>query len=266
MTDWSVSDGAVATCKGIILGTKPDIEIVDISHEINDIPEGAFVLATTYKWFPRGTIFLVVIDPGVGSERRAVVIKTKDYLFVGPDNGLFGCIDEKEIEKVIELQNKKFFLKPISRVFHGRDIFSPVAAFLASGGILEELGVLVQERSLVRIPVLGTIGTTRKENNLFGTIVFVDNFGNLVVNVAQNTFLEFVDSLKKFKIRVGNAHISHLSKTFSDGEVGEVLALFGGDFRTPKGNDLLTIAVNLGNAAETTEAKRGDRITITRTR
>lgn len=262
LTDWGRRDGSVATCKGVVKSIAGDniIDIVDISHEVEDIEEGAFVLATTYYWFPKRTIFLVVVDPGVGTERKALMVKTKDYFFVAPDNGILSFLKTEEIEKVVEIKNKEYFLHPVSTVFHGRDIFAPAVGWL-SRGIKMEIDSMEKE-NLVQIPLFEI---EKKENTLHGKIVFVDDFGNLVANLTQDIFLELVGS-SKFKIRVGNAQISHLSETFSDGETGEILALFGGDFRTPEGKDLLTIAANLGNAAETTKAKRGNRITVTRIR
>jgi len=264
LTDFGVRDGAVGTMKAVIKSIAQETEIIDISHEVKDIEEGAFILATSHQWFPEGTIFVAVVDPGVGTDRKAVIIETEyGCYFVGPDNGIFSFISEDQIEKVVELTNRSYWCRPVSSSFHGRDIFAPVGAYLslARGAKIEKFGELMKKESLVRFSLEPKI----KDKKLIGKVLFIDDFGNLITSISRKVFDRFYD-FSRFQIKIGEARISHLSRAYAKNRKGELIALFGGDFRLRSqypDYDLLEIAVNQGNAAEMLGAKRGDKVIIT---
>lgn len=261
MTDWGVRDGSVATCKAVIesISTVP-LPVLDISHEVRDIKEGAFILGTSYQWFPEATIFLIVVDPGVGTNRRILIVKTEKYFFVAPDNGILSFLDDEEIKEVVSVENKQFFLQPVSSVFHGRDIFTPVAVYVATGIPIDEFGSLLETKEIKRISLF----QNKECNNcLIGKVIFIDDFGNMVTSITRNDF----DFTRKFKIQIRNKTINCLMEAFANGQLEEVIALFGGDFRwcsKDAGDDLMTIAVNMGSAAEIIGSKIGDPVLIKR--
>src|SRR3989442_15159550 len=175
-TDFGFSDWFVGTMKGVILGIAPRAAIVDITHEIpaGDIRAGAFALRASYRFFPKGTVHVVVVDPGVGSERKAIVVETDNYFFIGPDNGVLSWALAKERIKTIRaLENEHYFLHPISGTFHGRDIFAPVAAHLASGVPTRKLGPV--SKDFMRLP---WPEPKRARNRIEAKIVCIDRFGN----------------------------------------------------------------------------------------
>lgn len=269
LTDWEVRDGSVAVVKAVMKSIA-EVEVIDISHTVADIKEGAFVLATSYCWFPKGTIFLAVVDPGVGTERKPIIVETEHYLFVGPDNGLFSFLNPEEVEKVIRIQNDRLILSPLAATFEGRDIFGPVAAFLVTGTNTTECGPEIEKENLVRLPFFQT---KKKEKALEGEVIFIDDFGNLVTSIRQKDFLELLGESpygglppkSSFKIKAGWTEIKKLSKTYADGKAGEAIALFGGDFRwctTKEEGNLLEIAVNQGNASQSLGIGKGEKVII----
>ncbi|MFX1297384.1 MAG: S-adenosyl-l-methionine hydroxide adenosyltransferase family protein, partial [Promethearchaeota archaeon] len=181
LTDFGEKDPYVGEMKGVILSICPNAKIIDLSHDIekHNIYEGSFFLYSTAKYYPKHTIHLVVIDPGVGSERKSLVIQSKNYYFVGPDNGVLSlaALDNK-IQKVIEINNPSYFLKPVSDTFHGRDIFAPIAAHLANNTTPEKFGSLTQTWIQIKIPEV-----LIKKNEIIGEIIHIDRFGNLVTNI-----------------------------------------------------------------------------------
>jgi len=180
-TDFGLSDWFVGTMKGVILGIAPRAAIVDITHEIpaGDIRAGAFALRASYRFFPKGTVHVVVVDPGVGSERKAIVVETDNYFFIGPDNGVLSWALAKERIKTIRtLQNERYFLQPISRTFHGRDIFAPVAAHLASGVPIQKLGPILKDFISLPWP-----RPKRGRNRIEGEVIYIDGFGNAITNL-----------------------------------------------------------------------------------
>ncbi len=186
LTDFGDRDGFVGTMKGVIVSINPLVQIIDIAHDVTagDINSGAFVLAHSYSYFPKNTIHVVVIDPGVGSKRRALCVQAGEYYFVAPDNGVLKWIFKNNPDAiVVELSQQKYFLKNISCTFHGRDIFAPVAAYLSTGIEISQFGNTIQDY------VKGTwpkyIITDKK---ITGEIIHVDRFGNLISNIAAKDF------------------------------------------------------------------------------
>ena len=191
LTDFGTRDGFVAAMKGVILNINPKIQIVDISHEVppQDINCANFILYSYYRYFPKGTIHLCVIDPGVGTKRQILCVRTENYYFLAPDNGLLSLVlNEEKVRKIVSLSNRKYFLKPISATFHGRDIFASAAAHLSCGLKMEKLGERVSNLYLLKeaIPTISKRGTS-----LEGEIIHIDRFGNLVTNITNKVFRDF---------------------------------------------------------------------------
>jgi hypothetical protein len=249
LTDFSNKDGFVGTMKGVILSINPRVELVDISHEVSrhNTLEASVVLRTSYHFFPKGTIHLVVIDPEVGGSRRAILVETEKYFFVGPDNGALSfALENEKIKKVVELTNTKYFSHDVSNTFHGRDVFAPVAAHLAKGVPASKFGTLTKEyrRFTLLSPRIHRHGVS-------GKVIYIDHFGNLVTNISGGMAIKLAQ--KKIAVNIKNFKIDKISKTYTDSPAGQVMAVIGS-------NDCLEIAVNQGNASEILKAKEGTEI------
>jgi S-adenosylmethionine hydrolase len=252
LTDFGTKDHYVASMKGVILNINPQCLLIDITHQVNphDIEEGAFILASTYSYFPKGTIHLSVVDPGVGGIRKPILLVTRNYFFIGPDNGLFTLVAQREkVKQVVALAKKKYFLSKVSSTFHGRDIFAPVAAHLSLGIKPNAFGYEIKSLKELKFqkPVI-------KEGKLLGEILYIDAFGNLVSNIDEGKLFRFIQS-RPFVIRAGRKAISGLKKGYWEGKKGEPIALLGS-------GGLLEISVREGNAKRSLKVKRGDPITI----
>lgn len=183
MTDFGLADGDVGVMKGVIAGITPEINIIDITHDVDpqNISSGAWILASAYRYFPKNTVFVCVVDPGVGSSRRAIAVHAGDWFFVGPDNGLFSYVlAEQVVQAAVILSNPIYQLPQVSATFHGRDIFAPAAAFLARGITLFELGPHIDPTTLERIDIALPI---RKGTHIDAHIIHVDRFGNLITSI-----------------------------------------------------------------------------------
>jgi S-adenosylmethionine hydrolase len=252
LTDFGSKDHYVASMKGVILNINPQCLLVDITHQVNphDIEEGAFTLANAYSYFPKGTIHLSVVDPGVGGIRRPILLVTENYFFVGPDNGLFTLVTRREkVKQVVVLSKKKYFLRKVSRTFHGRDIFAPVAAHLSLGIKPKAFGYEINSLKELRVqkPVM-------KEGKLVGEILHIDTFGNVVSNIDEAKLFRLNQS-RPFVIRVGRKSIFGLKKGYSEGKKGEPIALLGS-------GGFLEISVREGDAQQILKLKRGDPIQV----
>lgn len=220
-TDFGLKDGYVGCLKGVILNIAPEAAIVDLCHEIQafDVISASLVVANSYRYFADGTIHVIVVDPGVGSSRRPVLVKVNKHYFVGPDNGIFSYLIANQANvKVYELTNSKWFLENVSATFHGRDIFAPVAAHLASGRQARELGRAIEPKSLVQeqMPSVEVKG-----KQIIGYVVYIDNFGNLITNIAAQHVK------KSSRLTIGKQQIGNLSRTYADVKSGQVTAFVG---------------------------------------
>jgi S-adenosylmethionine hydrolase len=258
LSDFGSRDHYAATMKGVILGICPDVTLIDISHDIppHDVLAAALELAAAYKHFPAGTIFLTVIDPGVGSSRRGLAADTGDYRFVAPDNGVLTTVfQETPPRKVVELTERRYARPTVSRTFEGRDRFAPAAGWIAKGIQLPALGRPVSDYHRLAIPV-----PEPGADALTGAVLRVDRFGNAVSNIDRRTFERFVEG-GPVQIEVagpqGAARIGRLVLTYADIGADEVCALFGG-------TDHLELAANAASAAERLGLSRGAAITIRR--
>jgi S-adenosylmethionine hydrolase len=268
-TDFGTKDWFVGTMKGVILGIAPRAAIVDITHEIpaGDIRAGAFALAAGYRFFPKGTVHAAVVDPGVGGARKAIVVQTADYLFVGPDNGVLSLALAKEkIKSVHLLENANYFLRPVSHTFHGRDIFAPVAAHLSRGAPVHKLGPA--QKDFIR---LSRPQPRVRQNRIEGKVVFIDRFGNAITNI-ENTSLNpktkvvpgrrpalqstSVSGLNASgEVFVGRRRLCQVKAFYQSVRAGQAVAV-------PGSCGFLEIAVNGGSAAKRFGLKIGHRINV----
>jgi S-adenosylmethionine hydrolase len=252
LSDFGSRDHYVATMKGVILGICPDATLVDITHDIppHDVLEGALQLAAAARYFPAGTIFVAVVDPGVGSRRRGIAVDTGDYRFVGPDNGLFTqVLAELPAKKAVELTERRYGRPTVSRTFEGRDRFAPAAAWLAKGIQLPALGRAAADLHRLEIPVLEVADT-----GLRGAVLRIDRFGNLVTNIDRKAFERFTSG-RRVQVAVRGTTIERLVATYAEIQPGEVCVLFGS-------TDHLEVAANSGSAADILGLTRGDAVTI----
>jgi len=254
LTDFGTRDHYAGTMKGVALGVCPDATLVDISHEVppHDVVAGALELAACYRYFPAGTIFLVVVDPGVGSSRRGIAADAGDYKFVAPDNGVLTVVlDETPPRKVVELTERRYARPTVSRTFEGRDRFAPAAAWLAKGIELAALGRPAGSLHRIDLPQ-----PQRTADGLTGEVLRVDRFGNLITNIDRKTFDRLAHD-GTLEIRVGSRQIDRIVSTYADAGAGELCALFGS-------TDHLEIAANGASAAGELGANRGAAVQILR--
>lgn len=252
LSDFGSRDHYAGTMKGVILGICPDVALVDISHDIpaHDVLTAALELAACYKYFPPATIFLTVVDPGVGSARRGLAADIGDYRFVAPDNGVLTAVfQEAPPRKVVELTERRYARPTVSRTFEGRDRFAPAAAWLARGIQLAALGRALADYHRLDIPK-----PEAAADALSGTVLRIDHFGNAVTNIDRRTFERFVDG-GQVQVEAGAHRIGRLVATYSDIGPDEVCALFGS-------TDRLELAANSTSAAERLSLSRGAPIVI----
>jgi S-adenosylmethionine hydrolase len=246
LTDFGTADYFVGAVKGAILSVNPRAVIVDLTHELppQDIEAGAFTLLAAYKTFPAGTIHVGVVDPGVGSERRPIIVSANEQFFVGPDNGLFTYIYDREpSHRIVHVTSDRYFRSQPSTTFHGRDIFAPVAAALSNGVALEEFGTEIDDA--VRLPPLET--PLR--------IIHVDRFGNCVTNITGIPGITGITRAEKSLVINGRT-ISEFRQFYGEGDDESLFAIRGSA-------GFLEISVNGGSAAKVLGAKRGDEVSFT---
>ncbi len=222
-TDFGTGDHFAAVMKGVIFGICPNATLVDISHDIQpfEITEGAFVISQAYRFFPKKTIHVVVVDPGVGTARRPLLMEAGGQYFIGPDNGVFSMVFTREKHKVREITSELFFLKPVSPTFHGRDIFAPAAAHLANGVTPAQFGRPVIDYLRMNLEHPPRTG----KRTWTGLILKIDRFGNLITNLHSDEFPDI--QLRAFEMQVGVLKISKIARTFADAGLGEVFIIVG---------------------------------------
>ena len=251
-TDFGHKDAFVGTMKGVLLSVNPKVGIVDLSHSIppQDIMAGALVLSGAVPYFPAGTIHVAVVDPGVGSERRPLLIQSDREFFVGPDNGIFSLVMKgKKPKQIVELSKDTYHLKLTSSTFHGRDIFAPVAAQLSLGLSPKKLGNPVEDFVRLHWPEV-----TTKERSIQGEVIYVDGFGNLITNIQQDTLAPFPRN--KLSTNIGQLQIQGLSASYAAVREGDVVAVMN-SWR------FLEIAVRNGSAANQTGNSVGAPVEVT---
>jgi S-adenosylmethionine hydrolase len=262
-TDFGLADGYVAAMKGVVLGINPEAKLVDICHSIKpqSVSQAAFVLSTVYEFFPCRTIHLVVVDPGVGTERRAIILRTPEADFVAPDNGVLSYVIQQSSAKPVDgnqqselgpgleavaITNSQFWRSPVSDTFHGRDIFAPVAAYLSLGSTLADFGEVITSLMVLPLPH----PHQAPDGALVGHIRHIDNFGNLITSIRGS---DLPQNAQKITVQVSNQIIPGLSRTYGAGE--GLLALIGS-------SGYLEISLKEGDAGSFIKAKVGDEVKI----
>jgi hypothetical protein len=252
-TDYGTSDHLVGVLKGVILSINPEVNIVDITHRVlaHDVLDGALTIGQAYKFFPPKTIHLVVVDPGVGTPRRPILVAGDQHYFVAPDNGVLSSVyDQTEALYVWNITSEHYFRNPVSNTFHGRDIFAPVAAWLSKSWQTSSFGEPITDFVRFAIPK-----PKSAENSVKGAVLRIDHFGNLITNITPEDVPALVAADGKFTIRVGNGQVAKVVQTFAQGAQGEAVGIIGS-------SGFLEISVNKGNAARTLAAARGAEVTI----
>jgi len=255
-TDFGSNDHFVGAMKGVIVDIVPEAQIVDISHSVQayDVLDGALTIAQAYSYFPNGTIHLVVVDPGVGTARRPILASSDGHHFVAPDNGVLSMVYAREERiHVRHITSDHYFRQPVSNTFHGRDIFAPVAAYLAKQVESDKFGEEITDDVKFAAPRPKAAG----ENRIRGVVLKVDRFGNLVTNVtAADVPALFADKTGPFKIVVGNREVTDIRAAYAEGAPGEVFGILGS-------MGYLEIAANRAAAAQITGAVKGSEVMIT---
>ena len=252
-TDFGLVDHYVSEMKAAILSISPNARIVDITHNISkfDIRMGAFILSSALNYFPKGTIHVAVVDPGVGSCRRPLLIETKKDFFIGPDNGLLVLAAEKQgIKNVYELTNINLMLNKVSNTFHGRDIFAPAAAYLLNGVTPKAFGPKIDK---IKKPIFTNVIKTSK--TLIGQVIHVDDFGNIITNMnLDKSLLDLYGKMLKVKLSLSELLIK-FCKTYSEVKLGELLVIIGS-------HGFLEISANQKNAGKMLNIQPGAEIVI----
>lgn len=246
ITDFGHQDHFVGTMKGVILSISPHVRLVDLTHQVEpqNIIQASMNLFHSYRYFPGGTVHLAVVDPGVGSSRKILAAETKRHIFVAPDNGLlYPILEEAEEVKLVSV-HEKYALEPVSKTFHGRDIFAPVAAWLSLGIPLKEVGDPIQ-----KYEPLENYTPARYSHKISGRVVLIDRFGNLITNIPVDWF-----DGHPFEIRLGEVSLNQLSKSYAEGSDGP-MAIEGS-------NQCLEIAIGSGSAAQTLDIQVGREVQV----
>lgn len=254
-TDFGVSDHFVGTMKGVILTIESNAEIVDISHSVQayDVLDGALTISQAYNYFPTGTVHMVIVDPGVGSARRPIIASSDRHHFVAPDNGVLSLIYQREERlNARNITADHYFLQPVSQTFHGRDIFAPVAAYLAKGVDPEKFGEEVTDYVRFNAPKPKPVN----ESTLRGIVLKADRFGNLITNITpEDASMLFTQPPAAFKIAVGKREVTDIKASYAEGAPGEVFGILGS-------TGYLEIAVNRGSAAQLLGVGKGTEVNI----
>jgi S-adenosylmethionine hydrolase len=250
-TDFGLLDPYAAEMKGVILTVNPEATVIDITHNVEkfNIRMAAFVLASAAPYFPKGTVHLAVVDPGVGTKRRAIIVQTKQSFFVGPDNGVLMLSAQSQgIERIHEISNPNLILPQTSNTFHGRDIFAPAAAHLDKGVHPKEFGEEVKN------PVLPQFSAVEQSKDMLtGEVLHIDNFGNIITNIKERN----VPKATLISMKLPQTLLkAKFVKVYEEAEPEEPIILVGS-------HGFIELAINQGNAAEKFHAKVGDKIVVT---
>jgi len=252
-TDYGTSDHLVGTLKGVLLKIHPDTQIVDISHSVvpYDVLDGALCIGAAYRYFPARTVHMVIVDPGVGSARRPILVSANNQYFIAPDNGVLSMVYERENPVVVRhITSEHYFLRPVSETFHGRDVFAPVAAWLTKNWQAEAFGEIVEDHVRFALP-----RPKIQDGALRGAVLRVDHFGNLMTNFVLEDLPEAKRQLGAITMTVGGKPVKQLAANFAQGSAGEPVAIVGS-------SGFIEIAVNKGNAARALGVNRGAEVIL----
>ena len=245
-TDFGLTDEYVGVMKGVIYNLAPNTQIIDLCHGIEpqNIAQAAYLINSSTRYFSDNTIHIVVVDPGVGGNRRLILIRARKQLFLAPDNGVLTLLlNNKDFEFARAITNKELFTKPTSQTFHGRDILAPIAAHLATGATAEKIGPLVNYNSLTQLNLAPTI--ISESRKIMGTVIQVDRFGNLITNIERPIIQRLIKTkhINKITVTIGSKTFTNHTDCYDEALPGELLSLFGS-------RGYLEISLNQGNAAK----------------
>ncbi len=254
-TDFGLQDAFVGIMHGVVLNIEPATRIVDVCHSVGsyDILDGAWTIAQAYRFFPPRTAHVIVVDPGVGSERRPILAETENYVFVAPDNGVLSMIEAREPKFTVRhITAERYFLSPVSQTFHGRDVFAAVAGWLSKGIGPAEFGPEITDHVRLPLPTVERIG----DNSLRGVVLKVDKFGNLITNIGEQEAPElFAASVPPVSILVSGETITRLCKSYAEAAEGEYFAIIGS-------SGYLEIAAHQASAAQKLSADVGSPVGV----
>jgi S-adenosylmethionine hydrolase len=244
LTDFGLQDEYVGVMKGVILSINRRVHLVDLTHELtrHDVLRASLAMKAAFSYFPKGAIHVIVVDPGVGGKRRIICLRKDGQLFIAPDNGVLSLVvEDGKVDEIVSVTNQEYFLKPVSKTFHGRDILAPVAAHLSKGVDIVRLGEKIALSDIVTLNVPTPFLSPQQE--LAGKIISIDRFGNLTTNIDQTVFERFRGGqrLEDITIRLGRFKIKGVSRSYDSVKIGSPVALFGS-------RDLLEISVNQADA------------------
>ena len=253
-TDFGASDHFVGTMRGVILGVNPEAKIVDLCNAVNsfDVLDGAMTIAQAYRYFPADTIHMVIVDPGVGSARRPLLVTTTNHYFIAPDNGVLSLVLEQEERiSVRHITAEHYFLQPVSQTFHGRDVFAPCAGWMSKGVDPDKFGEEITDYVRFTLPKPKPVA----ERTLKGAVLKVDKFGNLITNFTAENAPAVFASGATVKITVGQANVSGIRDNYSQGQPGELFGVLNS-------MGYLEIACNRAAASNLAKAGRGAEVVI----
>jgi len=254
-TDFGLTEHYVGTMKGVILNINPTVHMVDISNSIQsyDVLDGALAISQAYKYFPSATIHLVIVDPGVGSSRRPLLVRTERHYFLAPDNGVLSFIFEAEQERleVRHITSEHYFLQPVSNTFHGRDVFAAIAGWMSKGIEGSSFGEVITDFVRFSAPKPKVMAP----NTIKGVVLKVDKFGNMITNIRPQDLPQLFEPEAKFRIIIGKAEITKMKTAYAQGTPGETFAILGS-------LGYLEIATNRGMAARMVGADKGSDVGV----
>lgn len=256
----------VASMKAVILKINPSIKIIDLSHSVAQfsIIEASYLIKSTYRYFPQGSVFICVVDPGVGSERKILALKTKNnYFFVGPDNGIFPCALEDSILECYIVENEKYFQKPVSQTFHGRDIMAPVGAYITKNIPLNNFGPSINKKDLIKIPIINEINSNT--GIIKATVQYIDNFGNITttIKIDDNNKIQNIESDLDLFLNKNQNLLLQVNNKIYKGKYASHFAEIKDSLLFMKGSTgYLEISINQKDAAKELNITSGDIIKI----
>ena len=254
-TDYGTNDHLVGVLKGVILKINPDAQIIDITHQVTpfDLLDAALSIASAYSYFPPRSIHVVIVDPGVGTERRPILVSGQNHYFIAPDNGVLSGIYEKEHPVVVRhITSEHYFLQPVSKTFHGRDVFAPVAAWLSKNWQPASMGEEISDFKRFAMPK-----PKEADGLLKGVVLKVDAFGNLITNFRVDDLPANAVEKGEVRLQIGSHPVTKFVPTFAQGAAGEAVAYIGS-------SGFLEVAMNKGSAARTLGLGRGTPVLLTK--
>lgn len=253
-TDFGLQDPFVGIMHGVVLNVHPETRIVDICHAVPsfNVFDGAWTIAQSYRFFPPRSVHVVIVDPGVGGQRRPILVETDDYIFIAPDNGVLSLVEKREPSFAVRhITAERYFLQPVSQTFHGRDIFSPVAGWLSKGVAPSDFGPEITDYVRLPLPPVKQVESHR----LCGAVLKVDKFGNLITNLTPENAPAVFDANAKVRMMVGQAEVSGIRASYAEGQPGELFGVLNS-------MGYLEIACNRSAAAHMAKAGRGAEVVV----